>query len=166
MMALSVFEIEQNTPGKLLIGPRPESNSLADWVTLLKAGNVTEVLSLLHDEEISKFDLWREDQLVCDNGMNFQHFPIVDFGVPNLQALFDLTVGLAGHLKNGVGVMIHCAGGIGRAGLVSCGTLVALGNSPTRALETVSRARGKPVPETPAQRDMVTALGHLHTTTL
>jgi protein-tyrosine phosphatase len=53
-------------------------------------------------------------------------------------------------------VAIHCRGGIGRSSLMAAAVLVQLGAAPEQAWDTVSVARGMPVPETEEQRAWLT----------
>jgi len=58
-------------------------------------------------------------------------------------------------LSKGKNVLVHCRQGIGRSGLVAASLLVKKGISPGAAIESVSAARGMPVPETAEQRDWI-----------
>jgi protein-tyrosine phosphatase len=65
---------------------------------------------------------------------------------------------IAGALELGKTVAVHCRQSIGRAGLVAAGVLIASGVAPDQAIETVSAARGLPIPETSEQREWVRRL--------
>jgi protein-tyrosine phosphatase len=62
---------------------------------------------------------------------------------------------IAGDLSTGKNVLVHCRQGIGRSGLVAACLLVKKGMSPGAAVDSVSAARGMPVPETTEQRDWI-----------
>ena len=54
--------------------------------------------------------------------------------------------------QDGGVIVIHCHGGIGRSSLLAAAVLTLLGSAPVRALETIAAVRGRPVPDTEAQR--------------
>jgi hypothetical protein len=58
-------------------------------------------------------------------------------------------------MKGGDNVVIHCQGGLGRAGTIGGCLFVALGNSPEDALAEIRRARGPNAPETQAQKEFI-----------
>ncbi len=84
-------------------------------------------------------------------------YPIKDVSVPRPK--FDRhwdnhLAELKATLKAGENVLIHCRGGLGRAGMVACRLLTDLGQEPDEALRIVRRARPGAV-ETDAQEDWV-----------
>jgi protein-tyrosine phosphatase len=72
-------------------------------------------------------------------------------------AAADLTRLLASQMRDGGTVAIHCRAGIGRSSVIAACTLVRLGAHPDRAFEAIAKARGVEVPDTPEQREWVTA---------
>lgn len=89
-----------------------------------------------------------------------QQFPIADFSVPPVDALHLLASQLASDLHSGTKVLVHCAAGIGRTGLVATATLVALGMS-LDAATAVIRAAGSEA-ETDEQRELLRSLPQQH----
>ncbi|MDD2761982.1 MAG: dual specificity protein phosphatase family protein, partial [Methylomonas sp.] len=57
-------------------------------------------------------------------------------------------------LRNGDDVLVHCKGGLGRAGMIAARLLVELGMDANEAIHAVRRAR-KGAIETPAQLALV-----------
>ena len=57
-------------------------------------------------------------------------------------------------LRNGEDVLVHCKGGLGRAGMMAARLLVELGMEPEAAIQAVRHAR-KGAIETPAQLALV-----------
>jgi N-dimethylarginine dimethylaminohydrolase len=77
-------------------------------------------------------------------GMAWFHLPIPDVSVPD--ADFERAWKSAGDelrsmLKKGDDVVVHCRGGLGRAGTVTARLLVELGMEPKKAITTVRAAR-------------------------
>lgn len=81
-------------------------------------------------------------------------FPIVDFGVPNDRRRFLVfVVQVAQSLRAGDNLLIHCAAGIGRTGLMAASVLAALGLPADEAMRQV-QAVGS-YPERPEQEELV-----------
>ena len=57
-------------------------------------------------------------------------------------------------LRSGGDVLVHCKGGLGRAGMIAARLLVELGMAPEQAIREVRRAR-KGAIETPSQLALV-----------
>src|SRR5262249_48940201 len=107
---------------------------------------------LQSDVERRELGLLDEGPAAERAGIEFHHFPVPDFGVPERSALQPLVSTLAEDLTAGRHVVIHCRGGIARSSLVAAAGLVRLGIAPDDAWETIATARGLPVPETEEQR--------------
>ena len=144
-------------PGKLAVGPRPRGGDwLKDDIAGWKRAGIDAVLSLLTPDEERDLDLGDEARQVRTQGMHFTSFPIPDRQVPTSEAkLAEILGRVADALSNGKNVLVHCRQGIGRSGLVAASLLVKKGISPGAAIESVSAARGMPVPETAEQRDWI-----------
>ena len=68
-------------------------------------------------------------------------YPIVDFGVPSDRSTFlALIQDIAGDLRRGVNLLVHCGAGVGRTGTVAASVLVVLGVSPGEAQKRVEAA--------------------------
>ncbi|HOV18671.1 MAG TPA: cyclin-dependent kinase inhibitor 3 family protein, partial [Ottowia sp.] len=90
-------------------------------------------------------------------GMEWHHLPITDVDVPD--AAFEAAWCYAGlrlraHLRQGLNVLVHCRGGLGRSGTIAARLLVELGWSPAEAIKAV-RAQRKGAIETAAQEKYV-----------
>lgn len=90
-------------------------------------------------------------------GMEWYHLPITDVDVPD--AAFEAAWCYAGlrlraHLRQGLNVLVHCRGGLGRSGTIAARLLVELGWSPAEAIKAV-RAQRKGAIETAAQEKYV-----------
>lgn len=115
------------------------------------------VLTLIEDHEFDMLGVTQLGRQVQGRGIAWHHMPIVDVRPPD--ARFEaawLTSGsdLLAILCAGARVLVHCRGGLGRAGTVAARLLVELGVSPTQAIERVRQARPGAI-ETEQQRDYV-----------
>jgi protein-tyrosine phosphatase len=140
--------------GRLAILGRPRAGEwLQDEIAGWTASGLTDVVSLLQDHEIAELGLAREAELVRHAGLDFERFPIPDRGVPTSRELaHELWRRLEAKLRSERSIGIHCRASIGRAGLVTVGTLLRLGVAEELAWARVSMARGTQVPDTDEQR--------------
>jgi ADP-ribosyl-[dinitrogen reductase] hydrolase len=72
------------------------------------------------------------------------HLPIVDVSIPDER--FEQEWDVAGEelrsmLRRKLDVLVHCRGGLGRAGTIAARLLIELGVEPTKAIENVKAAR-------------------------
>jgi len=83
-------------------------------------------------------------------------------GVPLPEELHRLMTQLTDDLKAGHRIVVHCRGGIGRTGLVCSCILVASGMDADSAMNLVKLKRGRCVPETEAQTNMIRQFAATH----
>jgi protein-tyrosine phosphatase len=146
--------VEGPWPGKLALAARPRGGDwLDDEMAKWRGGGVNAVVSLLTSEEEQDLDLVREEAAVKAQGMKFVSFPILDRQVPNSETeMTAILERIDAQLLAGRNVVVHCRQGIGRTGLVGACLLVTKGVNPEEALNSLSVARGNPLPETAEQR--------------
>src|SRR5262249_21680912 len=85
------------------------------------------------------------------------HLPIPDGAIPSSEFEADWAVvgeGLRARLRNGFNILVHCKGGLGRAGTVAARLLIELGMTPRTAVRSVREARPGAI-ETPEQHEHV-----------
>ena len=152
-----LYLIDEFGPGKLALAARPRGGDwLPEDVAIWKRSGIDLVVSLLTPEEERDLQLSDESREARSQGMEFLSFPIPDRDVPASEPeLGRLLERIGQRLSSGKNVLMHCRQGIGRSGLVAACLLVKRGASPGAAVETVSSARGVPVPETPEQREWI-----------
>jgi protein tyrosine phosphatase (PTP) superfamily phosphohydrolase (DUF442 family) len=115
------------------------------------------VLTLVEPAELTALkvpDLGREIQA---RGIAWRHLPIADYAVPT--DVFEQQWASQGQeiralLRSGADVLVHCKGGLGRAGMIAARLLVELGMSSDDAIREVRRVR-KGAIETPSQLALV-----------
>lgn len=163
----NVFWIAGPWRGRLAIMPRPRGGDwLDDETRNWREAGVDVVVSLMEPSEETELDLATEAASATASGLEFRSFPIPDRGVPNSQeAVAELTAQLSDALHTGKNVALHCRQGIGRSALIAAAALVAAGEDANAALESITRSRGFPVPETDEQRRWVSGFASWLATT-
>ena len=98
-------------------------------VAVLKAWGAHHVVTLLEPHEFEMLGVARLPQAIEDLGMQWHHLPITDGGIPDARALTiwnDLRHELATRVWEGENVVVHCRGGLGRAGMITTSLLSTL----------------------------------------
>jgi ADP-ribosyl-[dinitrogen reductase] hydrolase len=133
-------------PGKI------QANSMSGpWVRDLRidldaieAWNATAVVSLVEKHEMKSLRVENLGEEVLTRHMKWYHLPIVDGATPN-KAFEErwVVVGeeLRSLIRSGCNVLVHCKGGIGRAGTIAARLLIELGMEPSAAIEQVRYVR-------------------------
>jgi protein-tyrosine phosphatase len=156
-MRQQVYWVDGLWPGKLAVAARPRGGDwLRDEIAVWKRLGINTVLSLLMPDEEKELDLRDEGNEAKAQELEFISLPIPDRQVPSSEVKLAQTLERVNDtLASGKNVVVHCRQGIGRSGLVAICLLVRNGMSPGAAVESVSAARGTPVPETAEQRDWI-----------
>ena len=115
------------------------------------------VLTLVEPQELKSLKVPELGQKVKNRGLAWCHLPIADYSVPT--DTFEQAWAIQGRdirerLRNGHDIVVHCKGGLGRAGMMAARLLVELGMEPETAIRTVRSAR-KGAIETPSQLALV-----------
>jgi len=148
-----VFWIEGNPPVPLAIVLCPYGGSiLQDELREIARSGVQTLVSLLEPDEADWLGLSEESALAGELGMHFLSYPIQDVHVPANESTFRTFVAtLAGRLRAGERIGMHCRGSIGRSPLTAACTLIHLGWDAKDALEAIQAARGSVIPDTTEQ---------------
>ncbi len=128
---------------------------IADW-------GATAVVSLITDQELDYLAVRGLPGAVRNRHMEWWHLPIQDGEPPGPDFEDDWAFAgeaLRDRLRAGFDVLVHCKGGLGRAGTVAARLLVELGANPDDALRRVRDARSPQAIETIAQEAHVAACG-------
>lgn len=111
--------------------------AIADW-------NAAAVITLIEDHEIELLKVERLGEVVRAYHIDWLHMPIVDVSTPCPkfeEAWRTLGGGVRERLRNGLNVVVHCRGGLGRAGMIAAQLLVELGVPAEEAIKRVRSAR-------------------------
>jgi protein-tyrosine phosphatase len=163
-MTPELFWIPGPWLGKLAIVTRPRGGDwLEDEADGWRRAGVEVVVSLLESREAAQLELNEEGDVAEAKGLHFIAFPIPDRGVPESTGdAVSMLSNIGRLLEKGKKVAVHCRQGMGRSGLIAASLLVTSGVSADRAINVVSEARGRSIPETPAQFEWIRVLPSQH----
>jgi ADP-ribosyl-[dinitrogen reductase] hydrolase len=121
------------------------------------------LVTLIEEHEMESLGVPRLGNAVSDEHMTWHYLPVRDVGVPD--AKFHETweqsgAELRAMLRDGFNVLVHCKGGLGRAGMISAQLLIELGWEPGKAVAAVRAVRPGAI-ETAAQLDYVLGLSEV-----
>lgn len=110
----------------------------------IKAWGTHAVLTLIEEHEFDMLGVRGLGQAVKAQGMAWHHMPIADLGVLDATGLAtwtQLSPQLHTLLERGGKLVIHCRGGLGRAGTMAALLLIERGRDVRRAIADVRAAR-------------------------
>jgi ADP-ribosyl-[dinitrogen reductase] hydrolase len=130
-------------------------DAVRDW-------GAVAVVTLLEPHEFTLLRVERLGEEVSRREMQWFHLSIVDQRIPDED--FEQKWDVAGEklrliLRGGSDVVVHCRGGLGRAGTIAARLLIELGVDPEAAIERVRAARGPKAIENDKQEMYVLSLG-------
>ncbi|MEO8651485.1 MAG: hypothetical protein ABI391_04220 [Hyphomicrobiaceae bacterium] len=143
--------------GRLAIVSRPDPLlGLPRQMQSLRDAGIDTLVSMLAPDEAAAMGLADEGVAAIAAGMAFDMLPTTDFAVPPSFAVATQVIGrAAGDLRAGRSVGAHCFAGRGRSPLFIAALMVHEGCAPGDAIDAVSAARGRRVPETAEQQQWV-----------
>lgn len=121
---------------------------------IIKSNNIHVVVCLLEWSEMLMLSLTDYPRKAQEKGLLFYHMPIKDRGVTTQKDLSTLVPILVQHLSSGHNVLIHCRGGLGRAGTICGCCLGHFGYQGNTAIDAV-RAQRPGAIQTTKQEDSV-----------
>jgi ADP-ribosyl-[dinitrogen reductase] hydrolase len=124
--------------------PRGWDRELEADLAAIRSWGAEAIVTLIEDDEMVRLRVEAMPQTVARYGIRWVHLPIRDVCPPD--ADFEIKWIAAGHelrmiLRRGGSVLVHCRGGLGRAGTVAARLLVELGMEPRAAIAAVRQAR-------------------------
>lgn len=128
-------------------------DAIAEW-------NAASIVTLVEDHELQALQVTGMGVQVQARHMRWHHLPITDVSTPS--AVFErhwnaAGEGLRAQLRAGFNLLVHCKGGLGRAGTVAARLMIELGVAPNDAVAAVRTARPGAI-ETSAQLAYVMGL--------
>lgn len=113
-------------------------------VEVIAAWGARLVLTLVEQRELTQLKVPELGEHIQARGIAWRHLPIADYSTPS--AAFETAWQTQGReiralLREGVDVLVHCRGGLGRAGMIAARLLVELGMAPEDAIREVRRVR-------------------------
>lgn len=152
-----IFWIEGQPPPPLAVVLCPPGGwGLRDTLRAYQRGGIGTLVSLLGKKEAERLGLADEERIASKAGMQFLSFPMPDHSIPPDEAAFRaFAAGLAGRLRAGERIGVHCLGSIGRSTMTASCALIELGWEPQAALDAVATARCCPVPDTDEQEEWI-----------
>lgn len=126
----------------------------------IDAWGAAAVVTLIEEHEFEMLGVAGLGEGVREHFMLWYHLPIRDVSAPS--AVFEEAWQRAGEelraiLRSGFNVLVHCKGGLGRAGTVAARLLIELGMDAREAIQAVRNVRPGAI-ETAAQMDYVRRL--------
>lgn len=156
-MKPTIYSISAASPNRISIIARPRGNDwLSEEISGLSREGVEIIVSMLTKEEATELGLEQEAAECNAAGIEFVNIRIPDRSVPLDRNGFLQSVDrLAGQVKHGKHVAVHCRAGIGRSAVLATSILIRPGWDAKAAFNAVEAARGCPVPDTAEQRAWV-----------
>jgi protein-tyrosine phosphatase/nicotinamidase-related amidase len=147
------------SPGKVgltwLPGRRDAGRSIEDDLRMITEQGVKAVLCLLTRDEFHRYGVDDLLERYAAAGLDVLHLPVVDGAVPSSAELTEAVRWIDAHRTDGRHVLLHCVGGLGRAGTVAAAWLKARGLDADAAIAIVRAARSARAIETRVQEEAV-----------
>jgi ADP-ribosyl-[dinitrogen reductase] hydrolase len=146
-------------PGRNQVDPRGRvwrRDLSADLDAMMDAG-IQTVITFLDQQELSRMGAGELPVLVQSRPFRWVQLPITDFGVPSEATVLEwcgLLKLLLDQLHSNERILLHCAAGLGRSGMMAATLLKALGMATDDAIQLIRQSRPGTV-ETPEQEQFV-----------
>jgi ADP-ribosyl-[dinitrogen reductase] hydrolase len=127
----------------------------------MQAWGAAAVVTLIEPHEVVLLRVERLGDEVSARGMRWFHLPIADVSTPDEDFEREwVRAGdeLRGMLRSGRNVLVHCRGGLGRAGTIGARLLIELGMESASAIRSVRAERPGAI-ETSEQENYVLGIG-------
>lgn len=135
----------------------PWERNLDIDLDVIAGWGASAVVTLIEAHEMRALKVGDLGARVAARHMAWIHLPIVDVSTPDdafENAWRKVGEGLRARLRSGANILVHCRGGLGRAGTIAARLLVELGWDPAAAIDAVRAVRRGAI-ETRAQEEHV-----------
>lgn len=139
----------------ILPGRKDLGHILEKDIETIKNLGVTHIVTLVKDNEFHYYGVEDLMDYYHKAGFKVKRLPILDQKVPPFLKMQELVLWIDKNLEKGANIMIHCAGGLGRAGLTASCYLTYKGFSPEEAIKEVRVIRSQRAVETLVQEKYV-----------
>lgn len=164
-LQIAILPVGEGAIGVTLCpGKKGDSGYGAGWdrdlpadLTAIRAWGASTVVTLIEEHEFPLLQVEALPQAVPAAGLEWVWWPIRDVSVPDerfANGWAEQGTLLCERIRQGERVLVHCRGGLGRAGMVAARLLVALGIEPAEAIKRVRAVRPGAI-ETPQQEEWV-----------
>ncbi len=133
-------------PGRMQIHADGEqiSGHLEVDLNILEDWGAEILVSLIETEEFLKLGVPDFETVVRSRNLRWYHLPIADLGVPGaafLNAWNKHGNDILKTIEQGGRVAVHCAGGLGRSGMIAAKLLTTFDTPPMDAIKQIRKAR-------------------------
>ena len=158
-LRIELIDEQYINPGRLgitlLPGRKDYNRDIDEDLRTMRENGVTHVVTLIMGDEFAQYGVDDLLEHYKKGGFVVRHFPIMDQQIPTLHHVQELVNWMDRLIDQGHTILVHCVGGLGRAGLVSACYLVFKGLTPQAAIEEVRRVRSARAVETKVQEEFV-----------
>lgn len=136
--------------GKRVVGPDPDD-------ALRRANDAAAIVCFNERSDLQREYPAYLDWLVANQPVRALWWPVPDLHAPPLAEAEAMVATMVGRLRGGDGLVLHCAGGLGRAPTMAACVLIELGMDEHQARAHVRTHRPMGGPEAGAQDALLTA---------
>ncbi len=160
-LRVDLLPAELTAPGRLgltlLPGRTDRGRELEADVDDLVAARVTTVICLVEAFELGVYGVPGLFEAYARRGLTLHHVPMRDGSAGGAEAVERAVAAAEAALARGETVLLHCAGGLGRAGMIAACLLRGRGLRAEAAIAAVRLARGPRAIETLSQEARIAA---------
>lgn len=139
----------------LLPGRKDYQRDLKKDLEELKKENVDCIVPLITNDELNDYGVQDLIEQYQQSGFHVIRLPIMDQKTPSIKEAFQLIQELISLLNQKKCIVLHCVGGLGRAGLIAACFLVSQGITPQKSIKLVRETRSPRAIETAIQEKFI-----------
>jgi protein-tyrosine phosphatase len=141
------FDVDPTNKSRLSISIAPGkkdqkwNRDLRDDLNAIKRNNVQIIVCLLEWSEMIMLNIADYPRIAQETGIIFYHVQIKDRSIPLKKELDAIVSIIVKHISDGKNILVHCRGGLGRAGTICACCLTHFGYDGTNAIQSVRKQR-------------------------